>query len=175
MIGEDWPRVAGVFFADDGSIACVWLAYERDTDMVHLYDAAKLDREVLAVVGEALNARGRFIPVAWCGANKEFAKDLLDRGCNTIHDAADDGDAMAEVITRTIWERMRSARFKVDRRLTEWLEEFQKFQRTNDGKVPRAGAPLMTATRLALQMLDRGRSTQASRTRKNLYPALTVV
>jgi hypothetical protein len=175
MIGEDWPRVAGFAADTDGVIACVWLAYERDTDMVHLYDAAIFKREVPAVIAEALNARGRFIPVAWGGANKEFAKDFLDRGCNTMHDGADDGDAMTEVVSRTIWERMRTARFKVDRRLTEWLDEFKGFQRSGDGKVPANGYPLMAATRHALQMLDRGRSTRAASTRKNLYPKLSVV
>jgi hypothetical protein len=175
MIGEDWPRVAGIHTEDDGVIACVWLAFERDTDTVHLYDAAKFNREVLAVVAEALNARGRFIPIAWGASAKEFAADLLARGCNTMHDPADDGDAMAEVITRTIWERMRTARFRVDKRLAEWLDEFKKFERASDGKLPRAGAPLMAATRRALQMLDRGRSTNSSRARRNLYPNIAVV
>lgn len=175
MIGEDWPRVAAISVEDNGDIAAVWLAFERATDTVHLYDACRMNHEALAIIAEALNARGRFIPVAWTSSSAAIAKDLLDRGVNTMHDQADEGEAITEVVSRTIWERMRTGRFRVERRLTEWLDEMKRCQFDVTGKIPRKGFPLMAATRHALQMLDRGRKTPGSVSRRQLYPNIAVV
>lgn len=175
MIGEDWPRVAAIAVEANGDIAAVWTAFERATDTVHLYDACKLNHEALAIIAEALNARGRFIPVAWSASSAAIAKDLLNRGCNMMYDQADESEAMTEVITRTIWERMRTARFRVERRLAEWLEEMKKCQFDVGGKIPREGFPLMAATRAALQMLDRGRASPGAVTRRKLFPNIAVV
>lgn len=174
MIGRDWPRVAGIHTPETGDVAGVWMAYERDTDTVHIYDACIFRREVLAVIAEGLNARGRRIPVAWTSAAKAMADELLARGVNMMVDECDDSDGMAEIVSLTIWERLRTARLRVDKRLAEWFAEAEKFDR-QEGKIPRDGFPLMTATRFALQMLDRGRSVEAPASRKALYPKLAVV
>lgn len=174
MIHETWPRVAAIHCTEGGEIGCVWMAYERDTDTVHLYDSCVLKREVLAVIAESLNARGRYIPVAWRSEDKAISEDLLKRGVNMMVDECDDGDAMAEVISRTIWERMRTHRIKVERRLNDWIEEASSFQRT-EGKVPKTGNPLMSATRHAMQMLDQGRRPASVAKRTALYPKSCVV
>lgn len=174
MIGRDWPRIAAICAPDTGELGTVWMAYERDTDAVHLYDACMFRQEVLAVIAEGLNARGRRIPVAWEKKSKAIADELLKRGVNMTVDSCDDTDGMAEVVSRTIWERLRTGRFRVEKRLSEWFTEADGFDRA-DGKVPRAGFPLMTATRFALQMLDRGRSMEAPVSRKALYPKIAVV
>src|SRR3546814_4945820 len=114
-----------------------------------MYDCCVFRREVLAVIAEGLNARGRWIPVAWESALKDMADKLLDRGCNVLPEPVKDTDALAEVTSRDIEERMRSGRFKVDKRLAEWLDEFRAFSR-RDAKVPRTGYPLMSATRHAV-------------------------
>ena len=134
MIAPEWRRICGLHCLDDGTVAAAWIAHDKDTDLVHLYDACVFKREVLAVIAEGLNARGRWIPVAW--AEKDMAEKLLDRGCNMLPDPVVDTDTVAEVVSRDIWERMRSGRFKVDRRLKEWLDEFKAFDR-QEGKVPR--------------------------------------
>lgn len=173
MIGNSWPRIAGVSFEESGDVGAVWMAYERDADLIHLYDACVVKREVLAVIAEALNARGRFIPIAW--NDEALSKELLTRGCRMMYDKTEDTDAMAEIVSRTIVERMRTARFKVERRLVEWLDEAKALARV-EGKVPRQGFPLMTATRLALQCLDRGRASETvASTRRNLYPKVAIV
>ena len=174
MIHETWPRVAAIHCTEGGEIGCVWMAYERDTDTVHLFDSCIFRCEVLAVIAEGLNARGRFIPVAWRTEDKAVSDDLLNRGVNMMVDECDDSDAMAEVVSRTIWERMRTGRFKVERRLSEWLEEAKGFQRA-EGKVPKTGNPLMAATRHAMQMLEHGRRPASVGRRTNLYPKSCIV
>lgn len=175
MLKQDWPRVAAIAPDGDGVIGAVWLAYERDTDTVHCYDACLFDRLHLAVSAEGLNARGRFLPVAWPAKQALFKDEFLNRGVNMMHDAADDSDAMAEIISRTMLERMQTGRWRVERRLTEWLDQFAKAQRIEGPVAKATGIPLMAASRYALQMLDRGRAPEKTFGRTNLYPNKKVV
>ena len=145
-------RIAGVHSQIDGVIGAVWLAHDKDTDVIELYDACAFRREPLAVMAEGLVARGRWIPIAWHKDAKEFADNLLNRGCNMLHDPSEESDAMAEVHSREILERMDTGRFVVVSRLKNWIDE-AKFLRT-EGKVPISGYPLMSATRHAYAQLD---------------------
>lgn len=147
---DTWPRIAGMHVRDDGDVGCVWLAHDKERDLVHLYDACTFKREVWAVIAEALNARGRFVPVAW--THKEASDALLERGVRVLPEAVDDSSASAEVASRDVWERMRTHRFKVDRRLRDWSDEYETYSRV-DQKVPRDTHPLMSATRYAVQAL----------------------
>lgn len=172
MIDDAWPRIAGMHACQDGSIGCVWMAHDKARDLVHLYDACVFTREVLAVIAEALNARGRYIPVAW--AHKEISNNLLDRGCRMLPEPCDDTDASAEVAARDVLERMRTSRFKVERRLLPWTEEFETFSRS-DQKVPRDTHPLMTATRFAVQCLPYARRSVAKKGQGINYPKVSVL
>lgn len=160
MIDEFSKRIAGMHVRQNGDVALVWLALDNDTDVIHLYDTAVFRREVLAVIAEGINARGRYIPVAW--NDEKMADKLLQRGCRMEIDKADDSDSMAEVLTRDIWERMRTDRWKVDRRLQDWLAEFKTFNREAQ-QVPRDTHPLMAATRHAMSQLEFARSERAHR------------
>lgn len=174
MIAPEWRRIAALHCQDDGEMAAVWMAHDRTADVIHLYDACVFRREVLAVIAEGLNARGRWIPVAWESASKDVADKLLDRGSNMLPDAVKDTDSMAEVTSRDIWERMRSGRFKVDKRLAEWLDEFKSFSR-REAKVPRAGHPLMSATRHGVAMLEYARRQAPKGLKTVNYPKLAVI
>lgn len=153
MLQADWERIAGISTEKDGTIGAVWLAIDRYADVVHLYDCCVFRREVPAVIAEGLNARGRRIPIAWEKSAKPMSDMLLDRGCNMIYEPFTDDDVTSEVISRSIWERMRSGRFKTDKRNAEWLDEYKKFYR-QDQKIPQYGFPLMAATRNAFGMAD---------------------
>lgn len=174
MIEPNWKRIAGIHVQDDGTIAVVWLAHDKDADTVHLYDACVFRREVLAVISEGLNARGRWIPVAWEDSAKDMAEKLLERGSNTLPEGYKDTDAIAEVHSRDIWGRMRSGRFKVDRRLKEWLDEFQSFNR-QDSKVPRDSHPLMAATRHAMAQIQFARRQAPKRGQNINYPKAAIL
>lgn len=175
MMQPDWRRIAGIHVIDDGTAAVVWIAHDRHTDTIHVYDCAMFRREVLAVIAESINARGRWIPVAWEKKAKAMSEKLKDRGVNMTYDPFEDNDAVAEVIARDIWERMRGSRFRVDKRLAEWLDEFKTFTRT-DHKVPRETHPLMTATRFACGMYDEwARPERMPGASKPSYPKIAIV
>lgn len=175
MIKPDWKRIAGVEVVDDGTVASVWFAHDRLADQIRLYDACVFEKEVLVVIAEGLNARGRWIPIAWEKEAKPFADSLLKRGCNMIPEPCEHGDAVADVISRDISERMRTKRFIVEKRLASWLDELRAFT-TRDGKVPREGFPLMAATRHAMAMFDEwARAESTTRAITANYPKVNVV
>ena len=171
MIDPSLKRIAGMHVCEDGSIALVWIAYDKDGDHCQLYDSCVMKREVPAVIAESINARGRWIPVAW--NNKEMADQLLERGCKMIPEESDETDAIAEVTTRDIWERMRTKRFHVDKRLKDWAEEVQSATRDKN-RIPRDSYPLVAATRYAIRRLSYARRLQPKRAALN-KPRIAII
>lgn len=169
MIAPEFKRICGIHMQEQGEIGAVWLAHDKTTDIVHLYDACKFRNEVWPVICEGFNARGRWIPVAW--AQEEVSSELSKRGVKTLYEPIKD---IPEMVSRDIQERMRTGRFKVDKRLGEWLEEFKTFFK-EDSKVPVSGFPLMTATRVAMSDLKKAKRQAAPKKRQANYPKVAIL
>lgn len=174
-IEPHWKRIAGVQLEDNGTSGAIWLARSPERDVIYVYDSCRFDAVVMAVIAEGLNARGRWIPIAWEKSGGAFSRQLLDRGCNIIPEAAEDSDSMAEVISREILERMQTGRFKIDDRLSEWWGEFDGFKRNKDGTLPRKTHPLMSATRLAMSSFVCARPLQLPGYRTQKFPEVAIV
>lgn len=174
MIDPTWRRIAGLHIQEDGDAGVVWLAWDQMADVIHLYDAAIFRREVLAVIAEGISARGRWIPVGWHKDAAPFVEKLLDRGINTLPEPCADSQSTAEVVSREVWQRMRSSRFRVDQRVGEWLAEFNTFYR-DESKVPREGFPLMAATRHAIEMLQYARAQSSVGSKRPNYVKVAIV
>jgi len=153
LIDPGSKRIAGVYFEDDGNMAAVWLAHDDRADRLHVYDACLFRQDVPAVHAEGLNARGRWIPIVWPKEAKPLADKLSARGCEMTLEPYEETELVAHAISNDIDERMRTARFKVEKRLAVWLDEYKNFH-TRDGKVPLNGFPLMSATRAAVALFD---------------------
>lgn len=175
MIEPHWRRIAGIHGVPSGTLALVWMALDPDTDTIHVYDACFIKREVLPVVVEALNARGRWIPVAWPKSMKETADELLEKGVNMTHEYASDSEEATENQALEVWTRMRSGRMKVAKRLGEWLHEFNSFRR-DDSKVPVDTFPMMSATRHAVALLSYAQRQAPRNHQSNRnYPKVAIV
>lgn len=175
MIENSWPRIAGIHAEDDGTIGAVWLAHNKETDTLYVYDCAKFAREVFVVIGEGLNVRGRHIPIAWSDKSKDMAdKLLMDRGCNMLPEACKDTPAVAEVVSRDIWERMRTGRFVALKRMSEWLDEYKAFYREG-GQIPRTAHPLMSATRYAVAQMQYARRKEPKGKKNVNFPRISMI
>lgn len=175
MIENTWKRIAGMHCQNEGDIAAVWIAHDKQSDVVHLYDCCVFRREVLIVVAEGFNARGRWVPIAWEKDAKEIVERLFERGCNTLPDPTNQTQVLAEAISRDITERMITGRFKVDRRLAEWHDEYKDYIRQED-QVPLKSHPLMAATRHA--MADLKYAIAQAKKGKGLnanYPRISII
>ena len=174
MIDPTWRRIAGLHVQNNGEIGVVWLALDTVADVVHLYDCAIFRVEVMAVIKEGIAARGRWIRIAWHKEAKEFADDLRSSGFKMLIDPCADSQSAAEVMSREIWQRMRSSRFRVDQRVGEWLAESRSFYRDKT-KIPLDGHPLMSATRHAIEMMRFAKSQSLRGASRKNYPNLQVV
>jgi len=174
MIRDDWKRISGVHVTEAGDIAVVWLALDRETDTLHMYDCAIFRHETWPVIGEGIGARGRYIPMAWELRGKSVKAELEERGINMVRDGLREDDALAEVTSNGIESRMRSRRFKINKSCVEWLDEYKTFYR-KETSVPRDSHPLMAATRYAVAQMDWARPLRRKKSQTRTAPKLAII
>jgi phage terminase large subunit-like protein len=171
-IPAHWPRIAGLDFGWDHPTGVVWLAWDRDTDTVHLYDAYRVREQTPMVHAIAIKARGDWIPVAWPhdglqhdkGSGEELAKQYKNHGVRMLKEKAThapdkskgqaegEGGNSVEVGLIAMDDRFTTGRLKVAKHLTQWFEEFRMYHR-EDGKLVKVEDDLLSATRYGLMML----------------------
>ena len=174
MIEPTWRRIGAIHLESDGTLGVVWLAHDHVANVVYCYDAAVFRPDVPAVINEAIAARGRHIPLAWRKKDQEIADRLMEAGMNVLPDPSTDESGIIEMLSREIWQKMRTSQFRVDERVGEWLKEYRMFFK--DGfNVPDKGFPLMSATRHAVQMLEWAESEISPHDSMNNYPKVNVI
>ncbi len=167
-----WPRICGLDFGWDHPTAAVWMAWDRDNDVVHIYDCYRVKEATPAVHSLAIKARGEWIPVAWPhdglqhdkGSGEELAKQYRKYGVAMLKDKAThapdkaqhqkegEGGNGVEAGVISMLDRMQTGRLKVAKHLEDWFEEFRLYHR-EDGKIVKLNDDLMSATRYGLMML----------------------
>lgn len=169
---KHWPRIAGIDFGWDHPTALVWMAWDRDTDTVYVYDCHRQRHQPVAIHASALMGRGKWIPVAWpadglndTAVGPQLAKQYRDAGANLLYEHAQYekvGDIETEDTKRArnsveagvadMLTRMRRGGLKVFAHLGDWFDEFKMYHR-KDGKIVKLVDDLMCATRYGIMML----------------------
>lgn len=161
-----WPRICGIDIGWDHPTAVAWLAWDRDTDVVYLYDCYKASEVTIAEHASRIKKRGDWIPVAWphdaLQADKQSGTQIADlyraEGVNMLYERATmempDGTltSSVEATLMAMEQRMIDGRFKVASHLTEWFDEFNIYHR-KEGKIVKEKDDLISATRYAIMML----------------------
>ena len=161
-IPEYWPRVCGLDFGWDHPTAAVWLAWDRDTDTVYVYDCYRQSAQTPVVHSAAIRERGKWIPIVWPhdgsqhdkGSGHSLADIYRRQGLNMMHTHFTNpkGDIAIEPGIMDMLQRMETGRFKVFNFLRDWYEEVRMYHR-KDGKIVANNDDLMSATRYACQSL----------------------
>lgn len=161
---DHWPRICGIDFGGwDHPTAVVWMAHDRDTDTVYVYDCYRASKVPAAVHASAIRGRGDWIPCAWPHDGLEHEKgsgDIIsdiyrNEGVNMLFQRAQFADKSMNVepgILRLL-NRMVSYRFKVFNHLADWLSEFRMYHR-KEGIIVKSRDDLMDATRYAEMMIS---------------------
>lgn len=159
-----WAHIVGMDFGWDHPTAAVWLAWDRDLDVVYIYNIyrkSQTDAQTngIGIMRTSGNAK---IPVAWPhdgyqhdkGSGKQLAELYKDVGLNMLPDHAkfDDGSNGVEAGVMQMLDRMHNGKLKVAKHLEEWFEEFDLYHR-EDGKIVKLKDDLLSATRYALMCL----------------------
>lgn len=170
-----WPKVAAVDFGIGHGFAAVWVAWDRDTDTVYVYDAYKVEGEKMPVHVSKLNGNGKWIPVVWPhdGLNrekssgealadlyrKEGANMLMNKFSNPPAPGTDEGSGgnSVEAGIEAILNRMNLGKCKIFAGLKPLWEELRMYHRDN-GKIVKQNDDLMDAMRYAIQSVRHART-----------------
>lgn len=144
-----WPRA---YALDVGwnNTAAVWMAWDREADILYLIAEYKRGQCEPAIHAQAVKSRGEWIPgvvdPASAGANQKDGTRLMDvyRGLGLDISPADNS---VEAGILAVWERMSSGRLKVFKSLQAWLAEYRLYRRDEKGRVVKDNDHLMDGTR----------------------------
>lgn len=168
---DTWARIAAIDFGWDHPTAVVWVAHDRDSDTVYVYDTYAMSKATPIIHAAAINARPRWIPVVWPhdgyqhdkGSGISLADQYRTHGVNMRPSHFTNPPAVGESPSKKgnnsvetgiidILQRMETGRFKVFSNLTDWFQEFRQYHR-KDGKIVPIDDDLLSCTRYCTMSL----------------------
>ena len=167
-----WVRLVGCDFGWDHPAAFVWMAWDRDTDTVYIYDVLRMRETLIPVQAMAITGKGKWIPVAWphdgyqvrdAMHGDQLAQQYRAQGVNMrpehahFEDSASVGETKVSRISteagiQAMLTRFQSGKLKVFSHLNDWFEEFRMYHR-KDGLIVKERDDLLSATRIGIMDL----------------------
>lgn len=171
-----WPKAYGLDVGWNRT-ACIWGAWDRDSDVVYLWSEYYAGQMPPAVHAAGVAARGPWIPgaidPASAGANQRDGETLMDEyralGLSLLP-----ADNAVEAGLFAVYQRMARGGLQVFSTLRNWLAEYRIYRRDDKGKVVKENDHLMDATRYLIMtgmrsaMIDPGDQEEMER-RGNSY------
>lgn len=168
-IPRHFTQICGIDFGIDHPAAGVWLAWDRDKDIVYVTDCYRKAGQDVLYHSHAIKTRGKWIPCAWPhdgmdrdkGNAKPLYKIFKSHGVKMLrrsarYDEKIGGAQAIEPIVLQIIERMMTGRFKVFSHLSLWFEEKRMYHR-KDGLIVAKKDDIMASTRYAMIDLRKSR------------------
>ncbi len=168
---DHWPRLAAMDIGYDHPTAIVWIAWDRDKDVIYIYDLEMASEKTPAHFAPLIKRRGEWISMAWPhdalqhekGTGVQVAEQYRLLGINMLHEMAQFPEAGSEGEQRTsrtsveaglleMLQRMESGRWKVFSTLTQWFDEFRLYRRDENGKIIKLTDDAISASRYAMMM-----------------------
>ena len=160
-IPNHFYRICGIDFGIDHPAAAVWLAWDKDADILYVIDCYKKKGQTPIYHAGAIKKRVE-CPVAWPhdgmdrdkGTGRPLYKSYKLEGVRMIRRSAryeEDigGPQGVEPAIVEILERMMTGRFKVFTTCNAWMEEKRMYHR-KDGQGVAKKDDIMAATRIAV-------------------------
>ena len=180
-IPDHWARICGLDFGLAHPAAAAWIAWDRDTGNFYLYDCWKKENVTTYDHARVVNARAKWIPVAWPHdgekrdpkSGKRFA-DIYrnEHEVNMLSKSAryknDEGGSQAQwPIIEEVRLLMEAGKFKVFRTCKDWLTEFSSYH-VKDGQIVARRDDCLKASFYAMMM--RRYAISAMEGNKALFP-----
>jgi hypothetical protein len=162
-IPAHWARGNGMDLGyGDHPTAVVFMAHDRDADVVHIYDCYRNKDPRLALHSDAIKMRPDWIPNAYPhdagrqdpGSGDTYAMEYRKKGVRMMSEHAQfrEGGFGLNAGILMMDERFASGRLRVASHLEQWFEEYRTYHR-KDGLVVAEYDDLMCATRYGIMML----------------------
>ena len=170
VIPPYWPCIAGIDFGIDHPFAAAWLAWDREKDIVYVYDCYRITRALPPIHASSIKARGGWMPIAWPhdglntdkGSGVPLASLYRQEGLNLLpnkfsnppspNQKEGQGGNGVEVGLFDMENRLEQGRLRVFSNLSDWFEEKRQYHRKN-GKVVDIRDDIMSATRYGIMSL----------------------
>lgn len=151
-----WPKVCAVDFGIQHPTAVAWLAHDRDTDCIYVYDTMRIKDTSVVLQAPLIAAKGRWITCLYPhdgdsrekGSGKTLAEQYRELGVNMWHEPVShpDGGRSVEAGISDILNRMQTGRFKVFSNQQMFFEEMRLYHRKN-GLIHKVEEDLLDAVR----------------------------
>lgn len=160
-IPAHWARLCGLDFGWDHPTAMAWIALDRDSDVIYVYDCHKQSKATPVIHAATIKARGDWIPVAWPhdglqhdkGSGEQLAEQYRRQGVRMLEQRAtfEDGSNGLEAGVMEMLDRMQTGRLKVASHLEPLFDEIGTYHREN-GRIVKENDDLISAVRYAIMM-----------------------
>lgn len=156
-----WAKIWGIDFGIGHPFAAVLLAWDRDTDTMHVLHCIRVAGQLPHQHAALMKPVGAGVKVSWphdghrrdSNSGEPLAQIYKRHGLAMLptHATHVDGSISTEAGILEMYERMKTGRFKVSAHCVDWFEEFRGYCR-KDGEIVKYKDDLMSATRIAVTM-----------------------
>ena len=173
-IPEFWPRICGLDFGWDHPTAAAWAAWDRDSDIIYIYDTYAMSQEAVPIHASAIKGRGNWIPVIWPmdgrqadkGSGKSLTEQYRNEGVSMTREhftnapqtgqKEGSGGISVEAGVQEMYTRFMTNRLKIFNNQSKLLEELRMYHR-KDGKIVFKHDDVISATRYAVMSVRKAR------------------
>lgn len=157
FIPRHWPRVFGMDVGYAHPTACLWMAWDRESDIVYAYSEYKEAQAMPSSHANAILARGKWIPgVIDTSARNTSPTDgqrlitLYDKfGLDLVFVKKGAGSVEEGILE--VSDRLESGRLKFYETLTKTIDEIRLYRRDDNGQIVKKDDDLMDALRYGLR------------------------
>ena len=163
-----WRKIWGLDFGLAHPFAAVLILHDGDTDVIHVWDGAKVSDQWPIQHVQYLLGIGAEVPCAWPAdghkRDEQYGEIHLaykTKGLNMLLDHATfkhGGNSVEEGIVE-MQERMATGRLKVSESFVEWFNEMRQYHREK-GLIVKVKDDLLDATRYAIMMVRYAKAVQ---------------
>lgn len=162
-IPAHWAQIGGLDFGFDHPFGAVWLAHDRDSDVIYVTADYRKSHATPVIHAAALKPKGDWIPWAWPHdglrrdkdqSGEEYKELYTHQGLNMLPEKAtwEGGGYGVEEGVISMLDRMQTGRWKVFKSCSSWLEERRLYHR-KDGVIVKERDDVISASRYAYMML----------------------
>jgi phage terminase large subunit-like protein len=158
-IQPHWARISGIDFGWDHPTGWAALAWDRDSDVIYVYDCFGVRNSTPIMTAGMIRPKGDWIPIAWPhdglqhdkGSGEQLAEQYRSQGLNMLPNRVtfEDGTNGVEAGIMDMYDRMQTGRLKVASHLTDFWSEFRLYHR-KDGKIVKENDDVISAVRYAI-------------------------
>lgn len=178
-VPDSWKQIVGLDFGWDHPTAATRLVYNPEDDVIHITAAYRQSKQTPIIHAAAIKPWGEWLPVAWPrdglqtdkGSGLQLADIYRKQGVNMLSEFAQFPDKRGVGLEAGLIEmeqRMQTGRFKVDRNLKEWIDEYRMYHRV-DGAVVPMNDDLICSSRYGVMMLRYAMSYETASARPDKW------